>query len=56
MKSERSHSQEYDLIVANLVNGDMVGHTGDLKAIKKAIAAVDETLGRIVHEALDQNY
>ncbi|MFH1770004.1 MAG: 2,3-bisphosphoglycerate-independent phosphoglycerate mutase [archaeon] len=53
---EKIHSQEYDLIVTNLVNGDMVGHTGDLKAIKKAITAVDEALGKIVHEALDQNY
>jgi 2,3-bisphosphoglycerate-independent phosphoglycerate mutase len=46
----------YDLIVVNLVNGDMVGHTGIIKAIKKAISAVDECVGKIVKHGLDKNY
>ncbi|MBO6604783.1 MAG: 2,3-bisphosphoglycerate-independent phosphoglycerate mutase [Roseicyclus sp.] len=36
----------YDLIVVNYANPDMVGHTGDLEAAKKACEAVDAGLGR----------
>ncbi|QBY01935.1 2,3-bisphosphoglycerate-independent phosphoglycerate mutase [Rhodophyticola sp. CCM32] len=36
----------YDLIVVNYANPDMVGHTGDLEAAKKACEAVDTGLGR----------
>ena len=43
---------KYDLVVVNLVNGDMVGHTGDLGAAKKAVEAVDECCGEIVKIAL----
>lgn len=39
------HNQ-YDLIVVNFANPDMVGHTGDLGAAKKACEAVDQGLGR----------
>lgn len=35
----------YDLIVTNFANPDMVGHTGDLDAAKKACEAVDKGLG-----------
>ena len=37
--------QGYDLIVVNFANPDMVGHTGDLEAAKRACAAVDACLG-----------
>jgi 2,3-bisphosphoglycerate-independent phosphoglycerate mutase len=37
---------EYDLIVVNYANPDMVGHTGDLTAAIKACEAVDAGLGR----------
>ena len=43
----------YDLIVVNYANPDMVGHTGDLEAAKRACAAVDAGLGRAL-EALAQ--
>ncbi len=43
---------EYDLIVVNFANPDMVGHTGDLPAAIKACEAVDKGLGRALH-ALD---
>ena len=36
----------YDLIVVNYANPDMVGHTGDLEAAKRACEAVDRGLGR----------
>lgn len=38
---------EYDLIVLNFANPDMVGHTGNLAAAIKAVEAVDVGLGRI---------
>ena len=41
----------YDVIVCNIANGDMVGHTGVWEAALKAAAAVDRALGEIV-EAL----
>ena len=41
-------SHEYDFIVCNYPNGDMVGHTGDFDAAVKACEAVDTCIGRIV--------
>lgn len=38
---------EYDLFVINYANGDMVGHTGDLEAAKKATECVDNCIGRL---------
>ena len=40
-------SQRYDVIVCNLANPDMVGHTGDLAAAIEAAEAIDVALGRI---------
>jgi 2,3-bisphosphoglycerate-independent phosphoglycerate mutase len=40
-------SGAFDLIVANYANTDMVGHTGDLEAARKAVEAVDTCLGRV---------
>ncbi len=37
----------YDLVVCNLANGDMVGHTGNLQAAVEACSVVDECLGRM---------
>ena len=42
---------QYDLIVCNYANGDMVGHTGILSAAVKAVQAIDTSLKRVV-EAL----
>ncbi|PYD60838.1 phosphoglycerate mutase (2,3-diphosphoglycerate-independent) [Novacetimonas maltaceti] len=50
---EAIDSGEYDLIVLNFANPDMVGHTGVLAAAIKAVEAVDTGLGRIV-EAIDR--
>jgi 2,3-bisphosphoglycerate-independent phosphoglycerate mutase len=38
----------YDLIVANYANPDMVGHTGNLNAAIEACEAVDKGIGRLV--------
>ena len=44
---------QYDLIVVNFANPDMVGHTGDLAAAIKACEAVDQGLG-LALAALDK--
>ncbi len=41
------NSGQYDLIVLNFANPDMVGHTGSLPAAIKAVETVDTGLGRI---------
>lgn len=43
---------EYEFVVLNFANPDMVGHTGDLQATIKAVEVVDECLGKIVEETL----
>ena len=41
------NSGEFDLLVVNFANGDMVGHTGVFDAAIKAVEAVDTCLGRL---------
>ena len=43
--------QEYDVIIINFANPDMVGHTGVQEAAIKAVEAVDTCIGRVL-EAL----
>jgi 2,3-bisphosphoglycerate-independent phosphoglycerate mutase len=43
---------DYALIVVNFANGDMVGHTGKLKAAIKAIETVDACVGALVQKTL----
>ena len=45
---KRLDSNEYDVVVVNLANPDMVGHTGILSAAIKAAEVVDECVGRIL--------
>lgn len=47
---------ELDFIVVNFANGDMVGHTGDFEAAKKAVSAVDNALGKLIQKAKEKNY
>ena len=46
-------SRQYDAIVCNYANGDMVGHTGNLAAATRAIEVLDECIGRIVEAMRD---
>ncbi|MEF9955870.1 MAG: 2,3-bisphosphoglycerate-independent phosphoglycerate mutase [Acinetobacter sp.] len=41
------NSGEFDLLVVNYANGDMVGHTGIFDAAVKAVETVDTCLGRV---------
>lgn len=53
---EAIKSQEYDFIVVNYANGDMVGHTGIYEAIEKAVKAVDECVKDTVEAAKEADY
>lgn len=44
-----------DVVICNFANGDMVGHTGKLKATVQAIETVDRCLKKIVEAALRKN-
>lgn len=45
---KRIASGEYDVIIMNYANCDMVGHTGVMEAAVKAVEAVDTCVGRVV--------
>jgi 2,3-bisphosphoglycerate-independent phosphoglycerate mutase len=47
-------SAQFDLIVLNFANPDMVGHTGSLPAAIKAVETVDAGLGRIAEAVAKQ--
>ena len=47
---------EYTLIVQNFANTDLVGHSGNFAAAKRATEVVDECLSRLVPAAHEQGY
>ncbi len=47
------HSGDYDLIIMNFANPDMVGHTGIFDAAVRAVETVDECLGDILQAAAE---
>lgn len=47
---------EYDLVILNYANPDMVGHTGDFEATVKAVETVDRCLERVVEAAVSRDY
>lgn len=49
-------SEKYDCIIVNYANGDMVGHTGVLDAIQKAVQAVDQNVEKAVEAAKAHGY
>lgn len=51
---EAIESGEYDFIIINYANGDMVGHTGVFSAAVQAIETVDSCLGKLVRATLRQ--
>lgn len=50
----RLDTDEYDMIILNYANPDMVGHTGVFEAAKAAIEAVDVCVGRVVDKILEK--
>jgi len=52
---EAVRSDRFDLIVANLANPDMVGHTGVWDAAVEACGVVDGCIGRVTDAVLDRD-
>ena len=48
--------KDFNLIVVNFANPDMVGHTGVFEAAVKAVETVDHQLQRVVDEAKENNF
>jgi len=51
----RLNSNEYDMIILNYANPDMVGHSGVIEAAIKAIETVDICLGKVVNKILEMD-
>lgn len=51
----RLNMDKYDLIILNFANPDMVGHTGVIPAVKKAVETVDTCLGEIIEVLESKN-
>lgn len=49
----RIRSGQYDFMILNFANCDMVGHTGVIPAAIAAVKAVDECVGRVVGAVLE---
>ena len=45
--------ENYDLMILNYANPDMVGHTGDVAAAVKAVEMIDECVKRVVERVLE---
>ena len=52
---EAINSNQYDSIILNYANPDMVGHTGNLEAAIKAIETIDECVQKVVDAVSKQN-
>lgn len=53
---EAINSDKHDFIVVNFANADMVGHTGDVKAIAKTVETVDACVKDLITASLQHNY
>lgn len=49
-------AQSHDLIITNICNCDMVGHTGKMVPAIKAVEVVDQAIGEIVKAAKKNHY
>lgn len=50
---EQLSTGEYDVMILNFANCDMVGHTGVLEAAEKAVATVDECVDKVLKKILE---
>jgi 2,3-bisphosphoglycerate-independent phosphoglycerate mutase len=44
----RLESQQYDVVICNYANADMVGHTGSIPAAINSVETVDECVGQVI--------
>lgn len=47
-----SKLKDFDLVILNFANPDMVGHTGIVEAAKKAVETIDDGVKQVVEETL----
>jgi 2,3-bisphosphoglycerate-independent phosphoglycerate mutase len=50
---QRMQPEAYAFYAVNFANPDMVGHTGDFDAAKRAVEVTDECVGAVVERALE---
>ena len=53
---KRGTEKQYDLIVTNFANGDVIGHTANCEAKIQCAGIVDRYLGQVVNAALATDY
>ncbi len=53
---EAIDSSQYDFIVVNFANGDMVGHSAVREAVIQAVEALDREAGRVIESAVEAGY
>ncbi len=53
---EALKSRQYEFLVVNFANGDMVGHTAVREAVIKAVEVLDREVGRVLDVAVEQGY
>ena len=53
---EAMRAQQFEFIVVNFANGDMVGHTAVVDAVIEAVEVLDREVGRVLDVALDCSY
>ncbi|MBQ7917385.1 MAG: 2,3-bisphosphoglycerate-independent phosphoglycerate mutase [Clostridia bacterium] len=51
---EAISSKEYDFLLVNFSNPDMIGHTGDFEASKEAVKICDESAYKVAMETIKQ--
>jgi len=47
---------KHDVVIVNYANCDLVGHSADLDATKKAVEAVDDGVGKLYKQAMESGY
>lgn len=53
---EKIQTGRYPFVLADLANGDMVGHTGNLEAAVKAVGTIDSVLSKVIPVAYNMGY
>lgn len=53
---EAMQKSDHQVIIVNYANGDLVGHSGNLKAVIKAVEVLDESLGKLFEQAASSGY
>jgi 2,3-bisphosphoglycerate-independent phosphoglycerate mutase len=52
---EALEAKDYDMVILNYANPDMVGHTGMMKAVVTALETIDRDMKRVIDKVLAQD-